>query len=193
MSAAVPSLRFLFARPAHFVALGFGAGLAPVAPGTFGTLVAIPIAMGLHAYAPDAVYLAVVAAFLGVGIWAAAITGRDLGLPDHGAIVCDEVVAFLLVLFFVSSDGVSVALAFLLFRLFDIVKPPPIRQLDAALKNGFGVMLDDLVAAGYTLLVLAVGATVVGDGGNDHRWPLRSEADRGSGLECAADAAAALL
>jgi phosphatidylglycerophosphatase A len=117
MSAAVPSLRFLFARPAHFVALGFGAGLAPVAPGTFGTLVAIPIAMGLHAYAPDAVYLAVVAAFLGVGIWAAAITGRDLGVPDHGAIVCDEVVAFLLVLFFVNADGVSVALAFLLFRL----------------------------------------------------------------------------
>jgi len=154
---AVPSLRFLFARPAHFVALGFGAGLAPAAPGTFGTLVAIPIAAGLHAYAPDAVYLAVVAAFLGVGIWAAAITGRDLGVPDHGAIVCDEVVAFLLVLFFVTSDGVSVALAFLLFRLFDIVKPPPIRQLDAALKNGFGVMLDDLVAAGYTLLVLALG------------------------------------
>ncbi len=155
MSAAVPSSRFLFAHPAHFIALGFGAGLARVAPGTFGTLVAIPIAVGLWAYAPDAMYLAVVAAFLGVGIWAAAVTGRDLGMPDHGAIVWDEVVAFLLVLFFVRHDGVAVAFAFLLFRFFDIVKPPPIRHLDAALKNGFGVMLDDLVAAGYTLLVIA--------------------------------------
>lgn len=160
MSAAVPTLRFLFAHPAHFIALGFGAGLAPVAPGTFGTLVAIPMAIALRAYASDAVYLLVVAAFLGIGVWAAAVAGRNLGVPDHGAIVWDEVVAFLLVLFFVDGDGVAVALAFLLFRLFDIVKPPPIRQLDAALKNGFGVMLDDLLAAGYTLLVLALGRRV---------------------------------
>ncbi len=156
MSGAFPSVRFLFAHPAHFIALGFGAGLAPVAPGTFGTLVAIPIALGLRAQASDAVYLGVVVAFLAVGVWAAAVTGRNLGVPDHGAIVWDEVVAFLLVLFFVGNDGVAVAFAFLLFRLFDIVKPPPIRQLDATLKNGFGVMLDDLVAAGYTLLVLAL-------------------------------------
>lgn len=156
MSAAVPSLRFLFAHPAHFIALGFGAGLAPVAPGTFGTLVAIPIAIVLRAQASDAGYLAVVGAFLALGIWAAAVTGRNLGVPDHGAIVWDEVVAFLFVLFFVGDDRAAVAFAFLLFRLFDIVKPPPIRELDAALKNGFGVMLDDLVAGGYTLLALAL-------------------------------------
>ena len=82
-------------------------------------------------------------------------------MPDHGAIVCDEVVAFLLVLFFVDLDGAAVAFAFLLFRLFDIVKPPPIRQLDRALQNGFGVMLDDLVAAGYTLVVLAAWRRLV--------------------------------
>ncbi len=155
MSAA-PTLPFLFRHPAHFIALGFGAGLAPVAPGTFGTLVAIPIAMALRAHVSDVAFIGALVAFTLVGVWAATVTGRALGVPDHGAIVCDEVVAFLLVLFFVGNDGVAVAVAFLLFRFFDIVKPPPIRQLDAALKNGFGVMLDDLLAAGYTLLALAL-------------------------------------
>jgi phosphatidylglycerophosphatase A len=156
MSLTRPTLRFLLSHPAHFVALGFGAGLAPVAPGTFGTLVAIPIAMALHANVPDALYLVAVVVFLALGVWASSVTGRDLGVPDHGAIVWDEVVAFLLVLYFVGDDALKVSLAFLLFRAFDIVKPPPIRQLDAAMKNGAGVMLDDLLAAGYTLLVLAV-------------------------------------
>ena len=151
-----------FRHPAHFIALGFGAGLAPVAPGTFGTLVAIPIAIFLRAHFPGPVFVAAIVAFALIGAWAAQVTGRDLGVPDHGAIVWDEVVAFLLVLYFVGDDGVRVAVAFLVFRLFDIVKPPPIRQLDARLKNGFGVMVDDLVAAGYTLIVLAVWQRVVG-------------------------------
>ena len=156
------SLGFLFRHPAHFIALGFGAGLAPVAPGTFGTLVAIPIAALLRAKDSDAVFVVAIVAFALLGIWAAQVTGRDLGVPDHGAIVCDETVAFLLVLFFVGDDGVRVALAFAVFRFFDIVKPPPIRQLDAALKNGVGVMVDDLLAAGYTLLVLALGQRLFG-------------------------------
>jgi phosphatidylglycerophosphatase A len=162
VSASAPTLRFLFRHPAHFVALGFGAGLAPVAPGTFGTLVAIPIAAVLRAYASDAVFGGVIVAFALIGIWAAGVAGRNLGVPDHGAIVWDEVVAFLLVLYFVGEDRVRIALAFVLFRFFDIVKPPPIRQADAALKNGFGVMLDDLLAAGYTLVVLALWQRVTG-------------------------------
>jgi phosphatidylglycerophosphatase A len=157
-----PSLRFLVRHPAHFIALGFGAGLAPVAPGTFGTLVAIPMAFGLWTYGSDGVFVAAIAVFTLTGVWAAGVTGRALGVPDHGAIVWDEVVAFLLVLFFVGNDGVRIAWSFLLFRLFDIVKPPPIRQVDAALKTGAGVMLDDLLAAGYTLLVLALAQRVVG-------------------------------
>jgi phosphatidylglycerophosphatase A len=159
-AAATPSVRFLLAHPAHFIALGFGAGLAPAAPGTFGTLVAIPIAALLRASGSDLVYLAV-GVLLAVGIWAASVTGRDLGVPDHGAIVCDEVVAFLLVLFFVDGSA-QIVFAFLLFRLFDIVKPPPIRQLDRALSSGFGVMVDDLVAAGYTLVVLALWHRLMG-------------------------------
>jgi len=157
-----PGWGFLFRHPAHFIALGFGAGLAPFAPGTFGTLVAIPLAELLRAHLSDGGFAVVVVLFTLVGVWAAQVAGRNLGVPDHGAIVWDEVVAFLLVLLVVGDDGVRVALAFVVFRFFDIVKPPPIRQLDAALKNGFGVMADDLLAAGYTLLVLAVLQRLLG-------------------------------
>jgi phosphatidylglycerophosphatase A len=156
VTSAAPTLRFLLSHPAHFLALGFGAGLSPVAPGTFGTLVAIPIAAGLRAYTSDAVFLGAIVALALAGIWAAGITGRALGVPDHGAIVVDEVAAFLFVLWFVGAEPMRVAFAFLLFRLFDILKPPPIRQLDAALKSGTGVMLDDFVAAAYTLLAFAL-------------------------------------
>jgi phosphatidylglycerophosphatase A len=160
MSARLP-VRFLFLHPAHFVALGFGAGLSPWAPGTFGTLVAIPIALLLRDNGGDLAYLVACVVLFAVGTWASAITGRALGVPDHGAIVIDEVVAFLLVLFFTGTDAWRIAIAFALFRFFDIVKPPPIRQLDAAMKTGLGVMLDDLLAAGYALLVFAVGQRVL--------------------------------
>ncbi len=162
MTSVRPNLRFLFSHPAHFVALGFGSGLAPVAPGTFGTLMAIPLAIALRDHFGDPGYLVTVVAFFVIGIWASAITARNLGVADHGAIVWDEVVAFLLVLFFVGDDLARIAFAFLLFRLFDILKPPPIRQVDAALKNGFGVMADDLLAAGYALIVFAVAQRLVG-------------------------------
>jgi phosphatidylglycerophosphatase A len=157
-----PTLRFLLHHPAHFIALGFGAGLAPLAPGTFGTLLAIPIALLLREHGGDAAYLAACALLFAAGVWAAAVTGRSLGAPDHGAIVIDEVVAFLLVLFFAGVTPLRIAAAFVLFRLFDIVKPPPIRQLDASMKNGLGVMLDDLLAAGYALLAFAIGQSVIG-------------------------------
>ena len=159
MSAA-PTLRFLLRHPAHFIALGFGSGLAPFAPGTFGTLVAIPIAFGLRAVTGDLGFALAVAALFAVGVWSATVTSRDLGASDPGAIVIDEVAAFLLVLFFVGDDWLRQGFAFLLFRLFDIVKPPPIRQLDAAIKNGIGVMVDDLVAAGYALIVFAIAVRV---------------------------------
>ncbi len=154
--AAAPTLRFLCSHPAHFVALGFGAGLSPIAPGTFGTLVAIPLAIGLRGRFDDAGYLIAVALLFAAGSWICAIAGRNLGVHDHGAIVWDEIVAFLAVLFFVGDDWRRIALAFALFRGFDILKPPPIRAIDARLESGFGVMADDLLAALYTLLVAAV-------------------------------------
>ncbi|HEV3241336.1 MAG TPA: phosphatidylglycerophosphatase A [Casimicrobiaceae bacterium] len=151
-----PTLRFLFSHPAHFIALGFGTGLSPIAPGTVGTLLALPLAALLRALTGDLGFLLAVAAAFAIGVWAAQRTGRDLGVADHGAIVWDEVAAFLLVLFFVGSDPLREGFAFLLFRFFDIVKPPPARLIDREWHHGFGVMADDIVAAFYALLVFAL-------------------------------------
>jgi len=159
---AAPNVGFLLRHPAHFIALGFGAGLAPVASGTFGTLLAIPIAAVLRTYLSDALFGAAIVMLALVGVWAAEVAGRNLGVSDHRSIVWDEVVAFLVVLFFVGGEVWRVAVAFAVFRFFDIVKPPPIRQLDRTFKNGVGVMADDLLAAGYTLVVLAILYRLVG-------------------------------
>jgi len=157
-----PTFAFLIRHPAHFIALGAGAGLAPVAPGTFGTLAAIPLALVLRAWFGDVEFIATIVILSVVGAWASQVAGRNLGESDHGAIVIDEIAAFLLVLYFVGADWVRIAFAFLVFRLFDIWKPPPIRQLDAAIKNGVGVMLDDLLAAPYTLVVFALWQRILG-------------------------------
>jgi len=150
-----PTLRFVFAHPAHFFAFGFGVGLVPVAPGTLGTVLGFPIYYGLAGIMSQQALLACIAASFIVGIWVCDITGRHLGVHDHGGMVWDEIAAFMLVLFFIPAQPLWQAFAFLLFRLFDILKPPPIRRLDQGIHNGFGVMLDDLVAAFYALLCLA--------------------------------------
>ncbi|HUH93928.1 MAG TPA: phosphatidylglycerophosphatase A [Casimicrobiaceae bacterium] len=160
MVAAKPSPAFLVSHPAHFIALGFGAGLSPVAAGTVGTLVALPIAGALRAYGGDVAFVLAIAVALGAGAWAADRTGRDLGVADHSAIVCDEIAAFLLVLFLVGADPLRQAIAFVLFRVFDILKPPPASFIDRAWHHGFGVMADDIVAAFYTLVVFALGQRV---------------------------------
>jgi phosphatidylglycerophosphatase A len=151
-----PSARFAFSHPAHFIAFGFGAGLSPFAPGTAGTLVAFPL-WWLIGPAYDApVLLALLALLFAAGVWACDVTGRHLGIADHGAMCWDEIVAFLLVLAIAPQAPAWQAAAFLLFRAFDVVKPPPIRELERRIKGGFGVMFDDILAAGYTLLVLAL-------------------------------------
>lgn len=151
-----PSARFVFTHPAHFIAFGFGAGLSPFAPGTVGTLIALPIWWLIGPAYPPLVLLAILGFLFLAGVWACDITGRHLGIADHGGMCWDEVVAFLLVLAIVPQERHWQAAAFLLFRLFDVVKPPPIRQLEKRMKGGFGVMFDDILAAGYTLLVLAL-------------------------------------
>ena len=151
-----PNLRFLFAHPAHFLALGCGSGLAPKAPGTFGTLFAWGSFLLFRPYFADfqLLYL-LAAAYLG-GIWLIDVTGRALGDPDHGSIVWDEIVPFWLILLLTPATFYWQLAAFMLFRYFDITKPQPARYFDQHVKNGFGVMADDLVAAGYTLLCLAL-------------------------------------
>lgn len=149
-------------HPAHFIALGGGLGLIPRAPGTFGTLLALPIFWLAAPRLDPAVFLAGLAALFVIGVWACEVTGRALGDADYGGMVWDETVAFLLVLFFTPVYGYWQAFAFLLFRLFDIAKPPPIRYYERAFKGGFGVMIDDVAAAFYTVLVLALARTFFG-------------------------------
>lgn len=148
-----PNVQFLLQHPAHFFGLGFGSGLAPKAPGTFGTLVGLPLFWLVSVYILP-IQLAVIAALFLIGIYFCDVTGKALGVSDHGGIVWDEIVAMMLVLAFTPNQWHLWLTAFLLFRLFDIWKPFPIRQCDAKLKNGFGVMFDDLLAAIYAILSL---------------------------------------
>jgi phosphatidylglycerophosphatase A len=137
--------------------------LSPFAPGTFGDAAGDPdrAAAGRIRKRSGVRRPVIIVLFL-LGTWSAQITGRALRVPDHGSIVVDEVAAFLLVLYFTGVTPLRIAIAFALFRFFDIVKPPPIRQLDAAMKNGLGVMLDDMLAALYALVVFAIGQRVIG-------------------------------
>ncbi len=151
-----PNTAFLLSHPAHFIALGFGTGLAPVAPGTVGTLLAIPLYWVLAHWLVAAWILVVAGGLFVLGCWACARTGQDLGVADHGGMNIDEIAAFLLVLVFTPAGLLWLAFAFVVFRFFDIVKPPPIRYFERVVPGGLGVMFDDLLAAGYTLLVLAI-------------------------------------
>jgi phosphatidylglycerophosphatase A len=151
-----PDARFLVSHPAHFIALGFGSGLAPWAPGTFGTAAALAIYWGLAPFLPPlAIAFLAIPLFL-VGIWACEVTARDLRAQDPGCIVWDEIVAFLPLAALTSKSFVMQLVAFGLFRLFDIWKPFPIRTLEQRVKGGFGVMIDDLVAAAYAYVVIVV-------------------------------------
>ncbi len=168
-STARPSTGFLLRHPAHWVALGFGSGLAPRAPGTVGTLWAWATFLVLSTWLSSAAWGWAIAASLPLGIWACTHTARAMGVADPGAIVWDEVVAFWLVLWVLMPTGFLVqALAFGLFRYFDAAKPGPVGWADRRFKlrpgeaigwrQGFGILFDDLVAALCTLLVLALGS-----------------------------------
>lgn len=150
-----PGATLAYSHPAHLIALGFGIGLIPLMPGTLGTLAAWPLGWLLRDMDPVMVFPLIIFLFF-LGVWACGVTGRRLGIHDHNGMVWDEVVAFLLVLAVVPRDLYWQAAAFLVFRFFDIVKPPPIRWFERRYVGGFGVMFDDLIAAGYTLLVLAI-------------------------------------
>ena len=149
----MPNFRFLISHPAHFFALGFGSGLATKAPGTFGTLIGVALFFLIAGYTLFTQLILIGAMFL-IGIYFCSVAGRNIGVVDHGSIVWDEIVAMMFVLTITPQDWKWWIGAFLLFRLFDIWKPFPIRQFDASLKNGFGVMFDDLLAAVYAMIVI---------------------------------------
>ena len=136
--------RALLRGPANFLALGGGSGLAPVAPGTFGTLVGVP-ALLLMPESPAGHALVLICLFA-LGVWCCDACARDLGVHDHPAIVFDEVVGYLVTMFAAPRSLGYVVLGFALFRLFDVVKPWPIGPVDRRVGGGFGIMADDVIA-----------------------------------------------
>lgn len=158
----MPTLRFTFSHPAHAIALGFGAGLSPVAPGTAGTLWAwLSYTLWLRSLT-DPSWLAVMVAGTLLGWWACTLTARHMAIADPGAIVWDEILAFWLVLWVANPNSLwEQWLLFALFRYFDAAKPGPVAWADQVFKGsgwrgGFGILFDDGVAAGCTLLVFAL-------------------------------------
>lgn len=156
-----PDFKFVWCHLSHFIAFGGGTGLSPVAPGTVGTLFAFPLYWVFNYYLEPIHFLILIDLLFIIGIWACGITGKALGAHDHGGMVWDEIVAFLLVLYFIPDDWTWQIAAFFLFRLFDITKPQPIRYFDNKLRGGFGVMFDDLIAAFFTLLCLSGWRVIV--------------------------------
>jgi phosphatidylglycerophosphatase A len=143
----------ILTHPVHFLAFGFGSGLSPIAPGTFGTLAAIPIYL-LFSHFGLLAYIALTLFVTLVGIWICGESSRLLGVHDHGGIVWDEIAGYLITMLFAPAGWVWVVIGFVLFRLFDIWKPYPIRWIDKKVSGGLGIMLDDVLAGIYALIVL---------------------------------------
>jgi phosphatidylglycerophosphatase A len=146
--------RVALRTPTGFLAFGFGSGLARQAPGTVGTLLAVPLGWWLKQLPPIGYGLALILLFL-AGVYLCGAASRRLGQHDPGGIVWDEMVGFWLTVALVPVSGAWWLAAFLLFRFFDILKPWPIRQIEKRLGGGLGIMFDDVIAAFYAMLVLA--------------------------------------
>jgi phosphatidylglycerophosphatase A len=157
-SVVIPA-KTVLSSPVHFLAFGFGSGLSPKAPGTMGTLAAIPlylllVQLPLWGYVLASLLVAV------AGVWICGESSRRLGVHDHGGIVWDEFSGYLLTMLAAPQGWQWVILGFALFRLFDIWKPWPIRLADSKVEGGFGIMLDDWLAAVYALAGLQLVAYV---------------------------------
>lgn len=156
------SLAGLARRPVTLLAFGLGLGLAPVAPGTFGTLLGLPVAWGLASLGRAGAVAGTLALFA-LGVWICERATRDVGVDDHPGIVWDEVVGFAIAVLFVPVSWPWWAAAFVLFRALDILKPWPIREMDHSLRGGLGTMLDDAVAGVLTGGALALVGLLVQD------------------------------
>ncbi len=149
-------------NPVHWLAFGLGSGASPVAPGTAGTLVAVPLYLLLRLLPAEA-YLAVVAGVFVFGVWLCARTSRDLGVHDHPGIVWDEILGYLATMILAPPGWTWVILGFALFRLFDILKPWPVRWADRRVGGGLGIMLDDLLAGAYAFIFLQLIASYLAE------------------------------
>ena len=147
-------------NPVHFTAFGFGSGAVPVAPGTFGTALGVLIYMFLPAMTWQVYGLFLLLSFA-VGVWLCGKTAKDIGVHDHGGIVWDEFVGYWITMFLVPPGWLWILIGFVLFRIFDIVKPWPIRWLDKNVSGGFGVMIDDVLAGLMALGCLQLAAIFI--------------------------------
>lgn len=145
--------RSVWRNPVHFAAFGFGSGAAPVAPGTFGTLMAVVLFVLLPPMS-WVVYLAFLLLSFAIGVWLCHRTAHDIGVHDHGGIVWDEFVGYWITMFMAPAGWTWIIFGFVLFRFFDIIKPWPIRWLDKNVSGGFGVMIDDVLAGVMALICL---------------------------------------
>lgn len=148
-------------NPIHFLALGFGSGLSPLAPGTMGTIVAVPIYLLLSFNLTQAWYAFIVLVMLAFGVWLCHQSAKELGVHDHPGIVWDEIVGYLITMFMAPAGWLWVLVGFVLFRIFDIVKPWPIKTIDRKMAGGLGIMLDDVLAAIYAWAILQIIVTYV--------------------------------
>ena len=158
MSISNPTAKTIFTSPIHFLAFGFGSGLSPIAPGTMGTLAVIPIyllmqPLSLLSYIIFTLLISI------VGIWICGASSQKLGVHDHGGIVWDEFAGYLITMIAAPQGWLWIIIGFVLFRIFDIWKPWPIRVIDKQVAGGLGIMLDDVLAgifAGITLQIIAL-------------------------------------
>lgn len=146
---------FNIKNPVHFLALGFGSGLSPKAPGTMGTLAAIPLFL-LCSGLSLPVFIAITVVMAIVGIWICDKASKDAGVHDHGAIVWDEIVGFFITMIAIPVNLETICVGFFFFRLFDIVKPWPISWIDRKVTGGFGIMIDDVVAGLLSMAIMGL-------------------------------------
>ena len=139
--------------PIHFLAFGFGSGLAPFAPGTFGTLAAVPLYLLMTNFSLP-IYLGITLTSLIIGFWLCGKSSEMLGVHDHSGIVWDEFAGFFITMIAAPQGWQWIVLGFALFRLFDIWKPWPIHIVDQKVEGGVGIMMDDVIAGVYSLVVL---------------------------------------
>jgi phosphatidylglycerophosphatase A len=163
MSAMAPTeKRQTLCDPAMLIATWFGAGLLPRAPGTWGSLAALPFAWLIAWAAGPPGLVAAALVLFPIGCWAAAATARRLGIHDPAIIVIDEVAGQWLTLAAAPFDPLAYAAGFVLFRFFDVLKPWPVSWADRRIGGGLGIMLDDVLAAVYAALVLIAGRVLLG-------------------------------
>jgi phosphatidylglycerophosphatase A len=150
----------VWTNPIHFLAFGFGAGTLPFAPGTWGTVIAIPLYL-LVAHTSLLIYSIITLIIIVAGIWICDVAEKASGVRDHSGIVWDEIAGFFVTMLAAPKGIIWIAIGFILFRIFDVWKPQPIRWVDQHVDGGLGIMVDDIIAAVYAWIILQLLARLV--------------------------------